>query len=168
MKVKKDPTPVKESPIPPVFDMFEDKDDEPVKNRHSSGSSIDSIEKLRLQALETLKSRALEQKSPSRKQYSSRREGSDDEEYVERKVKKSKKKRDKSPNAREILEALVSPKTKRSKRSNSSDSESGRRKKKKKHRKKSSTDSSSDSESSNSNSDLKKAWEEIKSKWEKD
>merc|ERR1712062_782380 len=86
--------------------------------------------------------------------------------YVERKVKKSKKKRDKSPNAREILEALVSPKMKKNKRSNSSDSESGTRKKKKKHRKKSSSDSS-DSESSNSNSDLKKAWQEIKSKWEK-
>merc|ERR1712203_242401 len=87
--------------------------------------------------------------------------GSEDE-YVERKVKKSKKKRDKSPNAREILEALVSPKMKKSKRANSSNSESERRKKKKKHKRKASSDSSSDSESSNSNSDLKKAWEEIK------
>ena len=153
--------------IPPTFDMFADNVEDSVKKRHSSGSSIDSIEKLRLQALETLKSRAMEQKSPRVKQAASYKGGESEDEYVERKVKKSKKKRDKSPNAREILEALVSPKMKKSKRSNSSNSESERRKKKKKHKKKSSSDSSSDSESSNSNSDLKKAWEEIKMKWEK-
>ena len=151
--------------LPPTFDMFADNEEE--KKRHSSGSSVDSIEKLRLQALETLKSRAMEHKSPRGRQAASYKGGASEDEYVERKVKKSKKKRDKSPNAREILEALVSPKMKRSKRSNSSNSESDRRKKKKKHKKKSSSDSCSDSESSNSNSDLKKAWEEIKMKWEK-
>jgi len=153
--------------IPPTFDMFADNEEEIVKKRHSSGSSIDSIEKLRLQALETLKSRAMEQISPKGRQTALYKGEESEGEYVERKVKKSKKKRDKSPNAREILEALVSPKMKKSKRSNSSNSESERRKKKKKHKKKSSSDSSSDSESSNSNSDLKKAWEEIKMKWEK-
>ena len=71
--------PVKHPEIPPVFDMFGEDDDEPVKKRHSSGSSIDSIEKLRLQALETLKSRALEQKSPRGKQTSSKRDESDEE-----------------------------------------------------------------------------------------
>merc|ERR1712173_318569 len=61
---------VKSSPpvIPPTFDMFADNEEESVNKRHSSGSSIDSIEKLRLQALETLKSRAMEQKSPRGRQ----------------------------------------------------------------------------------------------------
>ena len=114
----------------------------------------------RLQALETLKSRAKEQEKPSKKfAYES------DEEVVEKKPKKSKKKRDKSPDALELLEDILETRKKKSKKSKSSDEEGGRKRRKKKHRHKHS--SNSDSDSNNSNSDLKKAWEEIKMKWEK-
>ena len=80
-------------------------------------------------------------------------------------TKKSKKKRDKSPDALELLEDILETRKKKSKKSKSSDEEGGRKRRKKKHRHKHS--SNSDSDSNNSNSDLKKAWEEIKMKWEK-
>merc|ERR1719431_477887 len=67
-----------------VIDIFDDKPVpvESEKTRHASGSSIDSIEKLRLQALETLKSRRVEKSE-------------EEDIYVEKKAKKSKKKKDK-------------------------------------------------------------------------
>merc|ERR1712126_172497 len=71
------------------------------KKRHASGSSIDSIEKLRLQALETLKSRA--QQHQDKMLYDS----DDDQVYVEKKSKKSKKKKDKSPDPLGLLEEIL-------------------------------------------------------------
>merc|ERR1712126_718041 len=73
------------------------------KKRHASGSSIDSIEKLRLQALETLKSRA--QQHQDKMLYDS----DDDQVYIEKKSKKSKKKKDKdkSPDPLGLLEEIL-------------------------------------------------------------
>jgi len=136
-----------------------------VKERNPSAESLDDLERLRLQALQTLKPRELTKTDV--KLYSDDETG---KELLERKVKKSKKKRRGSSEARELLESLL-PKKKKKKRSKSSDSEyqKKRKKKKKSSRKETSSDSSSssDSDSSSSNSDLKKAWEDIKTKWEK-
>merc|ERR1712228_678706 len=72
------------------------------KGRHVSGDSHEEVERLRLQALNTLKSRdnsdQSDYKSPKKKMKSSRYDEDDDDDddvYVKKKVKKSKKKRDK-------------------------------------------------------------------------
>merc|ERR1711972_381047 len=74
--------------------------------RQGSGDSYDDVERLRLQALNTLKKKA-----------SKFDDDDEDEEYVEKKVKKSKKKRDRSSEARELLESLLPKKKKKSKKS---------------------------------------------------
>merc|ERR1712048_68963 len=141
-KKKKKSKKIKDKERDENIDMFAEIEVE--KKRHASGSSIDSIEKLRLQALETLKSRA--QQHQEKTLYD---DSDDDQVYVEKRTKKSRKK-----------------KSKKSKSSDDSEEDSRRRKKKK--HKRHSSDSSDDSDnSSHSNTDLKKAWEEIKSKWEK-
>ena len=144
-------------------DMFAEQGFEFEKKRHGSGDSIDSVEKLRLQALETLKRAQNYEAAPDNLYNNS----DDDDEYVEKKHKKSKKhKRDKSPDdAFGLLEEILENR-KKSKKSKSSDSEEdGERKRKKKKKKRHS--SSSDSGSDSSGNDIKKAWEEIKMKWEK-
>lgn len=141
-----------------VIDIFDDKPVvEAEKTRHASGSSIDSIEKLRLQALETLKSRRVEKSE-------------EEEVYVEKKAKKSKKKKDKDRGSDTLglLEELLESRkrmTRKSESSSDSDEEERKRRKKKKKSKRKSSDS--DSDSPHPNSELKKAWEEIKLKWEK-
>merc|ERR1712110_1314696 len=80
-----------------VIDIFDDKPMEMEKTRHASGSSIDSIEKLRLQALETLKSRRVEKSE-------------EEDVYVEKKAKKSKKKKDKDRGLGLLEELLESRK----------------------------------------------------------
>merc|ERR1712038_507100 len=56
-KLKKDKEKEQEQEQAEEIDMFSDQPVKVEKERHASGSSVDSIEKLRLQALETLKNR---------------------------------------------------------------------------------------------------------------
>merc|ERR1712059_235897 len=150
--------------VTPSEKPVDEKEDAVGNNSDSSDESIDEVERLRLQALVTLKGKK--------------------EEEIELE-KKLEKEREVAPKKAAIAEVTSShddasevvEKKAKKKKKRDSDSDSKKKKKKKKKRKKkdSSSESSSDSSDSDSDSsdsastslDLKKAWEDIKSKWEK-
>merc|ERR1712059_244018 len=170
--------------VTPSEKPVDEKEDAGGNNSDSSDESIDEVERLRLQALVTLKGKKeeeieIEKKLEKEKAVTPKKAAiaevtsshDDASEVVQKKAKKSKKSKDRAAEARELIESLVTKK----KMDSDSDSEKKKKKKKKRKKKDSSSESSSDSSDSDSDSsdsastslDLKKAWEDIKSKWEK-
>merc|ERR1712059_204972 len=119
--------------VTPSEKPVEEKEDAGGNNSDSSDESIDEVERLRLQALVTLKGKKeeeieIEKKLEKEKAVTPKKAAiaevtsshDDASEVVQKKAKKSKKSKDRAAEARELIESLVTKKKKGNKKSKKS------------------------------------------------